>query len=145
MITYNHIHHCGLVYPSAVGINIDDGGGTIAHNLIHDITHSGVYTRHWATATQPKERRNQEQGLAIEFNEIFDVMLEHQRRRRDLRPRLEYRDQQQPDPRRLCGRRAMPGLGYLSGLRDARHQGRQTTSSMARWKTCMCGTTTAMS
>jgi hypothetical protein len=75
VITYNHIHHCGLVYPSSVGVNIDDGGGTVAHNLIHDITHSGVYARHWATATQPKERRNQQQGLLIEFNEIFDVML----------------------------------------------------------------------
>ena len=75
VITYNHIHHCGLVYPSAVGINIDDGGGTIAHNLIHDISHSGIYGRHWATATQPKERRNQEQGLDIDFNEIYDVML----------------------------------------------------------------------
>lgn len=71
--TYNHIHHCGLVYPSAVGINIDEGGGTIAHNRIHDITHSGVYTRHWATATQPRERRNQEQGLVIEYNEIYNV------------------------------------------------------------------------
>lgn len=75
VITRNHIHHCGIVYPSAVGINIDDGGGTVTHNLIHDITHSGIYARHWATATQPKERRNQEQGLAIEFNEIFDVVL----------------------------------------------------------------------
>ncbi len=75
IIAYNHIHDCGLVYPSAVGINIDDGGGTIAHNLIHDISHSGVYARHWATATQPKERRNQQQGLAIEYNEIHDVML----------------------------------------------------------------------
>jgi hypothetical protein len=75
VITYNHIHHCGLVYPSAVGINIDDGGGTVSHNLIHDITHSGIYTRHWATATQAKERRNQEQGLAIEYNEIFDAGL----------------------------------------------------------------------
>ncbi len=75
VISYNHIHHCGLVYPSAVGINIDEGGGTIAHNLIHDITHSGIYTRHWATATQPKERRNQEQGLDIDYNEIYDVMM----------------------------------------------------------------------
>ncbi len=74
VIDSNHIHHCGLVYPSAVGINIDDGGGTITHNLIHDISHSGVYARHWATATQPKERRNQQQGLAIEFNEIHHVM-----------------------------------------------------------------------
>ena len=75
VITYNHIHHCGLYFPSSVGVNIDDGGGTVAHNLIHDITHSGIYARHWATATQPKERRNQEQGLAIEFNEIYRVML----------------------------------------------------------------------
>jgi hypothetical protein len=75
VFVYNHIHHCGLVYPSAVGINIDEGGGTFAHNLIHDITHSGIYTRHWATETQPRERRNQEQGLVIEYNEIYDVAL----------------------------------------------------------------------
>ncbi len=74
-ISYNHIHRCGLVYPSAVGINIDDGGGTIVHNLIHDVSHSGVYARHWGTATQPKERANQQQGLAIEYNEIYNVML----------------------------------------------------------------------
>ncbi len=48
---------------------------------------------------------------------------EHQRRRRDLHPRLEHRDQQQPDPRRLRGRRAMSRLGHLPGLRDARHEG----------------------
>jgi len=74
VISYNHIHHCGEVYPSAVGINIDDGGGVISHNLIHDISHSGVYTRHWATEHQPIERENQEQGLIIEYNEIYDVM-----------------------------------------------------------------------
>ncbi len=72
--SYNHIHHCGEVYPSAVGINIDDGGGIISHNLIHDISHSGVYARHWATETQPIQRANQEQGLIIEYNEIYDVM-----------------------------------------------------------------------
>ncbi|HIE28471.1 TPA: right-handed parallel beta-helix repeat-containing protein [Candidatus Poribacteria bacterium] len=74
VISYNHIHHCGEVYPSAVGINIDDGGGVISHNLIHDISHSGVYTRHWATEHQTIERENQEQGLIIEYNEIYDVM-----------------------------------------------------------------------
>jgi len=71
---YNHIHHCGEVYPSAVGINIDDGGGTFSNNLIHDIAHSGIYTRHWATGDQLKERSNQEQGLIIEYNEIYNVM-----------------------------------------------------------------------
>ena len=34
----------------------------------------GIYARHWATKTQEIERRNQEQGLLIEYNEIHDVM-----------------------------------------------------------------------
>jgi len=74
IFSYNHIHQCGEVYPSAVGINIDDGGGVVSHNLIHDISHSGIYARHWATKTQPIERANQEQALIIEYNEIYDVM-----------------------------------------------------------------------
>ena len=74
IVSYNHIHHCGAVYPSAVGINIDEGGGIFSHNLIHDITHSGIYARHWATDHQPRERRNQEEGLIIEYNEIYDVI-----------------------------------------------------------------------
>ncbi|MCK5617457.1 right-handed parallel beta-helix repeat-containing protein [Candidatus Pacearchaeota archaeon] len=76
IISYNHIHHCGFVLHAAVGINIDDGGGLIANNLIHDISHSGIYTRHFASDYgQEPERRNQEQGLIIEYNEIYDVML----------------------------------------------------------------------
>ena len=120
---YNHIHHCGLVYPSAVGINVDEGGGTISHNLIHDITHSGVYTRHWATATQPIERRNQEQGLVIEYNEIYDVTLNINDGAgifvRDAN--IVIRNNVIHDV--LCRREPLPGLGHLSGLRDARHAG----------------------
>jgi len=71
---YNHIHDCGVVYPSAVGINIDEGGGSFCHNLIHDVTQSGIYTRHWATDHQPRERRNQEQQLIIAHNEIYDLL-----------------------------------------------------------------------
>jgi len=74
VFSYNHVHHCGSVYPSAVGVNIDDGGGTFSHNLIHNIAHSGIYTRHWPTGDQLKERSNQEQGLIIEYNEIYKVM-----------------------------------------------------------------------
>lgn len=73
IISYNHIHHCGVVYHSAVGVNIDDGGGVVSHNLIHDMPHSGVYTRHWRTENQPLGRRNQEQGLIIEYNEIYNM------------------------------------------------------------------------
>ncbi len=75
VIAYNHIHHCGSVFHSAVGINLDDGGGSIANNLIHDISHTGIYVRHFETDYgQEKQRRNQEQGLIIEYNEIHDVM-----------------------------------------------------------------------
>ena len=73
LFSRNHIHHCGHEYPSAVAINIDDGGGTFSHNLIHDVSHSGIYARHWATESQAIERRNQEQELRIEYNEIYDV------------------------------------------------------------------------
>ncbi len=74
VVAYNRIHDCGVVYPSAVGINIDDGGGIFTHNLIHDISHSGIYARHWATDHQPLGRRNQEEGLFISYNEIHHVM-----------------------------------------------------------------------
>ncbi|NLG50895.1 MAG: hypothetical protein GX552_12380, partial [Chloroflexi bacterium] len=73
-VSYNHVHHCGAVYPSAVGINIDDGGGIFSHNLVHDVAHSGIYARHWPTGEQPLERDNQEEGLVIEYNEIYNVV-----------------------------------------------------------------------
>lgn len=73
VISYNHIHDCGKVWFSACGINVDDGGGVIAHNLIHDLPQTGVYSRHWATETQEQERWNQEQTLRIEYNEIHDL------------------------------------------------------------------------
>ena len=75
VISYNHIHHCGSVLHAAVGINIDDGGGLISNNLIHHTSHSGIYARHFATDYgQEFQRRNQQQGLIIEYNEIYDVM-----------------------------------------------------------------------
>jgi parallel beta-helix repeat protein len=74
IISYNSINNCGKVFPSSVGINIDDGGGTISHNLIHDLPQSGIYTRHWATSSQKVQRRNQSQPLLIEYNEIYNVM-----------------------------------------------------------------------
>jgi parallel beta-helix repeat protein len=54
---------------------VDDGGGTIANNLVHDISQTGIYGRHWKRDTLPEQRLNQAQPLKIEFNEIHDVML----------------------------------------------------------------------
>lgn len=73
-ITFNHIHDCGKEFVSGVGINVDDGGGQIAHNLIHNINQSGIYGRHWRRDTLPEQRLNQAQPLVIELNEIHDVM-----------------------------------------------------------------------
>jgi hypothetical protein len=74
ILSDNHIHDCGRVFYSAVGINVDDGGGEIVHNLVHDISQSGIYGRHWATDYQEQERRNQSQMLRIENNEVYMVM-----------------------------------------------------------------------
>ncbi|MFC1737841.1 right-handed parallel beta-helix repeat-containing protein, partial [Planctomycetota bacterium] len=79
IISYNHIHHCGSIFHSGVGINIDDGGGLIANNLIHHTSHSGIYGRYSGSGSaieyeQERHRRNQQQGLIIEYNEIHDVM-----------------------------------------------------------------------
>ncbi len=77
---HNHIHDCGKIFHSGVGINIDDGGGLISQNLIHDISHSGIYARHFGSDymqdvfPQERERRNQQQGLIIEYNHIHNVM-----------------------------------------------------------------------
>ncbi len=75
IFTYNHIHHCGDIFHSAVGINIDEGGGLIANNLVHHTGHSCIYGRHWGTDyDQEEQRRNQEQGLIIEYNEAHHAM-----------------------------------------------------------------------
>ena len=76
-IANNHIHHSGSVFPSAVGINIDDGGGLVAHNLIHDLPQSGIYARHQARDYEDRnarQRKNQSHKLTIEYNEIYNVM-----------------------------------------------------------------------
>ncbi len=74
LVSSNRIHQCGRVFPGAVGINIDDGGGIIANNLIHDISYSGIYARHAVTDYNERERKNQEQPLVIENNEIYGAM-----------------------------------------------------------------------
>ncbi|MFC1738935.1 right-handed parallel beta-helix repeat-containing protein, partial [Planctomycetota bacterium] len=73
-ICSNHIHHCGKVFHSGVGIYIDDGGDLISHNLIHNISQSGVYICNGTTDNKGMQKNNREQELIIEFNEIHNVM-----------------------------------------------------------------------
>ncbi|WNR42970.1 right-handed parallel beta-helix repeat-containing protein [Paenibacillus roseipurpureus] len=42
-ITDNHIHHCGLIYMSSIGILLKHSyGNRVAHNHIHDLYYSGI-------------------------------------------------------------------------------------------------------
>ena len=43
MLTDNHIHHCGLVYPAAIAVRVGNvANALIARNLIHDIGYTGI-------------------------------------------------------------------------------------------------------
>ncbi|MCQ2380465.1 MAG: right-handed parallel beta-helix repeat-containing protein, partial [Victivallaceae bacterium] len=43
VITDNHVHDCGLVYPESVGILITNAfGNLVEHNHIHDLNYSGI-------------------------------------------------------------------------------------------------------
>ncbi|HDY89381.1 MAG TPA: right-handed parallel beta-helix repeat-containing protein [bacterium] len=73
-ICYNHIHNCGQVFHGGVGIYIDDEGGLISHNLIHNVSQSGVYIGKGTTDNKEMQKNNREQELIIESNEIRNVM-----------------------------------------------------------------------
>ena len=67
--TDNHIHHCGLVFPSACGIiTMHSAGNLIAHNLIHDLFYSGVSCGWIWGYGDSVSRENR-----IEFNHIYDL------------------------------------------------------------------------
>jgi hypothetical protein len=56
----NHIHHIGVIYPSAIGILGDSRGVIIRHNEIHHTPYSGI---HCSSA-----------GALIESNLFYDTM-----------------------------------------------------------------------
>jgi hypothetical protein len=69
VITDNHIHHCGEIFHSGVGIlSMHSAGNTIAHNHIHHMYYTGISVG-WVWGYGPsvsKENR-------IEFNHIHDI------------------------------------------------------------------------
>jgi len=58
----NHIHHVGAVGRDAKGIEVTGALHTIAHNLIHDTPHAGVFM--WGA------------GHTVEYNRILRTCLE---------------------------------------------------------------------
>ncbi|MCL5019946.1 MAG: right-handed parallel beta-helix repeat-containing protein, partial [Patescibacteria group bacterium] len=46
IISNNHVHHCGIIYPSGVGICMNKSGqNIISHNHVHDIGYCGLTVR----------------------------------------------------------------------------------------------------
>ena len=61
VVSDNHVHDCGLIYPSGVGICVDiSSQNTIAHNHVHDVNYCGL------TCRGP--------GNIVEYNHVHHVM-----------------------------------------------------------------------
>jgi len=69
IITDNHIHDCGQIWPSAVGIlSQHSGGNTFSHNHIHDLYYTGISVG-WVWGYAPSVSRDNR----IEANHIHDI------------------------------------------------------------------------
>ena len=69
IITDTHIHDCGQIWASAVGIlSQNSAGNLIAHNHIHDLYYTGISVG-WVWGYGPSVSRDNR----IEFNHIHDI------------------------------------------------------------------------
>ena len=111
VITDNHIHEGGIVYPPAVGVLIlQSGQNRIAHNHIHHLYYTAISVG-WNWGYQETPCREN----IIEFNHLHDIgqfMLS------DMAPSIrsafkKVRHSQQLDPR--CELVHVWRLGTLSG------------------------------
>lgn len=69
VVSDNHIHHIGLVYPGAVGVWVGQSGdNTISHNEINDTYYTGISVG-WTWGHGPSAAR----GNKIEFNRTYDI------------------------------------------------------------------------
>lgn len=69
VVSDNHIHEIGRVYPGAVGVWVGQSSdNTISHNEINDTYYSGISVG-WTWGYGPSAAR----GNKIEFNKIYDI------------------------------------------------------------------------
>ncbi len=74
LIENNHIHHTGLLIPSARGISIaNSSDNVVAHNLIHDIPKGAIGFGGLGIVEEPGTSDN-----VVEFNEIHSVLQDSQ-------------------------------------------------------------------
>ncbi len=71
VITDNHLHHLGLLYPPAVGVFIiQSGNNRVAHNHIHDLFYTAV-SAGWTWGYRDSPCHDN----VIEFNHMHDIGL----------------------------------------------------------------------
>jgi Right handed beta helix region len=69
LVSDNHIHEIGRVYPGAVGVWVGQSSdNTISHNEINDTYYTGISVG-WTWGYGPSAAR----GNKIEFNKIYDI------------------------------------------------------------------------
>jgi hypothetical protein len=69
VVTDNHLHHLGRVYPPAVGVLVlQSGQNRIAHNEIHDLYYTAVSVG-WNWGYQETPCREN----VVEFNHLYDI------------------------------------------------------------------------
>ena len=69
VITDNHIHHVGLIYPPAIGVIVlQSGANLIAHNHIHDLYYTAISVG-WNWGYQETPCREN----IVEFNHLHDI------------------------------------------------------------------------
>jgi len=69
LISHNHIHDIGIVYPAAVGVWIgQSAGNTVSHNHIHDTFYSGISIG-WTWGYGPTNARDN----IVEFNHVHHI------------------------------------------------------------------------
>ena len=69
VITDNHIHHAGLIYPPAVGVFIlQSGANRVAHNHIHHLYYTAISVG-WNWGYQETPCREN----VVEFNHLHDI------------------------------------------------------------------------
>ncbi|MCC6858257.1 MAG: right-handed parallel beta-helix repeat-containing protein [Bryobacterales bacterium] len=69
LVTDNHVHHLGVVYPAAIGIWVAQSSrNTISHNHIHDLYYTAISVG-WTWGYTA----NQSKGNLLEFNHLHHI------------------------------------------------------------------------
>jgi len=76
IISYNHIHHCGIIHKSSGAISLfSSGNNLISHNLIHDLPRMGIMIGDFSSGGTDEDIANCGNNI-VEYNELYHLSLE---------------------------------------------------------------------